>query len=82
MEAFGGSGIENKPMVFTGDQSLNFITNDKPNLGDDEMENPPFNPCQPGYILKDGVCAPIMEEETTAPVTGIPGFEMGSRSVF
>jgi len=82
LEAMGRGGEQNKPMVFTGDQSLNFITNNKPNLGDDENENPPFNPCQPGYILKDGVCTPIIEEETTDPVTGIPGFEMGSRSVF
>jgi len=82
LEAMGRGGEQNKPMVFTGDQSLNFITNNKPNLGDDENENPPFNPCQPGYILKDGVCTPLIEEEMTDPVTGIPGFEMGSRSVF
>ena len=39
-QMFGGSGPDEKPMVFTGDESLNFITNNKPNLGDDENENP------------------------------------------
>ena len=39
-QTFGGSGPDEKPMVFTGDESLNFITNNKPNLGDDENENP------------------------------------------
>jgi len=80
MQAFGGSGIQNKPMVFTGDERLNFITNQKPTF--DENENPPFNPCPPGFVLKDGVCTPLVAEEKKDPVTGIPGFEMGSRSVF
>tara|TARA_R100000329_G_scaffold136691_1_gene117496 strand:+ start:127 stop:609 length:483 start_codon:yes stop_codon:yes gene_type:complete len=74
MQAFGGSGIENKPMVFTGDESLNFLTNQKPTF--DENENPPFNPCPPGFVLKDGVCTPLISEEKKDPVTGIPGFEM------
>lgn len=77
MQAFGGSGIQNKPMVFTGDESLNFITNMKKDPLD--IDNPPFNPCPPGFILKDGVCTPIVAETTEKakdPVTGIPGFEM------
>ena len=77
MQAFGGSGIQNKPMVFTGDESLNFITNMKKDPLD--IDNPPFNPCPPGFILKDGVCTPIVAEtpeKKKDPVTGIPEFEM------
>ena len=85
MEAFGGSGIENKPMVFTGNEDLNFITNEKPNFGDDDNDNPPFNPCPPGFILQDGVCTPIVAKppvEKKDPVFGIPGFEMGPTTIF
>ena len=74
LEAFGKGGEQNKPMVFTGDESLNFLTNQKPTF--DENENPPFNPCPPGFVLKNGVCTPLIAEEKKDPVTGIPGFEM------
>lgn len=71
-----------KPMVFTGDQDLNFIKSSKDIVDNDEMDQikDPMDPCPPGFVLIDGVCTPIIEEP--AAPEGIPDFQNEPVSMF
>ena len=73
--ALGKSLGDSAPMVFTGTDQFDFLSKTMPDPRDEEST---FNPCPPGFVLKDGVCTPIAENLTEEPERpdGIPGFEM------
>ena len=77
LQLVGGSSGK-KPMVFTGNEDLNFLKSFEDD-DSDQQYNPPFNPCPPGFVLKNGVCTPLTDQSPrgrTNRATGIPGFEM------